>query len=139
MRFLKLELTWFTSPWLIVLSGNARLSWVQLLCYAKASGQAGRVKRLPPHVAARMWFLGEEDVRQMEMAAIADGAITIDGGDWVVSNWSRYQDDEGAKERMRRYRDRLKSGENVTDVTRNERNETCVTIEEKRGEEKIGE
>jgi hypothetical protein len=107
-----------------------------LLCYAKASGQAGRVKRLSPEIASRLWFVGEEDVRQMEMAATNDGALVVDEGDWVRPNWAHYQDDDGAKERMRRYRDRLKTDDSVTDVTRNGRNVTGVTTEEKRREEK---
>lgn len=139
MRFVKLELTWYASEWLLVLSGNARLCWVMLLCYAKGQGQAGRVKRLAPEIAARLWFVGEEDVRQMELAALKDGAIAVEDGDWIVANWTHYQEDDGSKERMRRYRARLKSEQNVTDGDVTLRNVTCVTTEEKRGEEKRGE
>ena len=132
MIFVKLELTWATSPWLLVLSGNARLCWVMLLCYAKASGSNGRVKALAPRTAATLWFIGEEDVRQMEQAAINDGALTTECGDWIITNWVRYQGDPTHAERQRRYREIKKR--DGSDASRASHAENAV--EEKRREEK---
>ena len=135
MRFVKLELTWYASEWLLVLSGNARLCWVMLLCYAKGQGQAGRVKRLAPEIAARLWFVGEEDVRKMELAAAKNGAIAVEDGDWIVANWHKYQGDETGADRQRRFRESKTGAEcNGSNALRPLRN-----VEEKRGEEKRGE
>lgn len=132
MRFVKLELTWYGSPWLRVLSDGSRLAWVMLLCYAKASGMAGRVKRMDPDFASRQWLLGEEDVRRMEEAAIRDGALAVDGTDWVVANWAKYQSDETAAERQKRFREAKGMAEsNGSNALRSLRNG-----EEKRREEK---
>lgn len=104
MRFLKLELTWDASQWVHVLSDGSKLAWIKLLCYAKASGLNGRVKRLAPAYAQKVWMIGEEDIYKMEQAAIADGALTLEDGDWIVTNWRRYQGDETGAERQKRYR-----------------------------------
>jgi hypothetical protein len=135
------------SEWLIVLSAEARLAWVQLLCYTKTHGLAGRVKVKPTAVFARQSYLGEESVEQMIRAAKADGALEESDGDWVITGWGKHQGDETAAERMRRLRAKkerkdaesadaqVQTGPNVTGVTRNKAN---VTVEEKRREEKRG-
>jgi hypothetical protein len=124
------------SEWLIVLSAEARLAWVQLLCYTKTHGLAGRVKVKPTAVFARQSYLGEESVEQMIRAAKADGALEESDGDWVITGWGKHQGDETAAERMRRLRAKKDSnGDGVTAVTRNKAN---VTVEERRGEEKRG-
>ena len=136
MRFLKLELTWMESEWLIVLSPGARLAWVKLLGYCKASGLGGTVKRLTPLTAAHAWYLGEEDVRAMERAAINDGALIVEDGNWIILNWRRYQCDETNAERQKRFRDSKKTGANKP--LRNDSNAllSLRNVEEKRREEK---
>lgn len=144
-RWVKLNASWMESEWLIVLSAEARLAWVQLLCYTKTHGLAGRVKVKPTAVFARQSYLGEESVEQMIRAAKADGALEESDGDWLITGWGKHQGDETAAERMRRLRAKkeredaesadaqVQTGPNVTGVTRNKAN---VTVEEKRGEEK---
>ncbi len=132
MRYVKLELTWYTSAWLVVLSASARLAWVLLLGYCKGSGSSNKVKRLDALVASRMWFIGEEDVRQMEQAAINDGALVIEDGHWIVTNWAEYQDDSTNAERQRRFRDKKKdSDSNGSNALHN-----GVTVEERKGKER---
>jgi 5-methylcytosine-specific restriction endonuclease McrA len=93
------------SEWLIVLSAEARLAWVQLLCYTKTHGLAGRVKVKPTAVFARQSYLGEESVEQMIRAAKADGALEESDGDWVITGWGKHQGDETGAQRQKRYRE----------------------------------
>lgn len=130
-RWVKLNTNWMESDWLIVLGAEARLAWVQLICYTKTNGLAGRVKAKSAMVFARQNFIGEESVGQMILAAKANGALEEVDGDWILTGWVRHQGgDETAAERMRRMRNRKKSDDSVTDVTRN------VTAEETRGDER---
>lgn len=105
-RYVKLNANWMDSEWLIVLSAEARLAWVQLLCYVKAYGIGGRVKSKSPQVFAKQNFLGEESVEQMLRAAKADGALEYEEGEWVLTGWSQHQGDATNNERQKRYRDR---------------------------------
>lgn len=145
MRWIRLDIGWSHSDWLSVLSAECRLAWIELLCYVKAFGSAGRVKALNPDRFARMIYVGEEAVRQLLKAAELHGALSVDGSDWVIDKWRDYQGDEGASERMQRYRERQKSGrvepeecETVTGVTRNGRNVTDVTTTETETETETG-
>ena len=126
MRYLKLELTWDASPWVANLSDGGQIAWLKLLAYAKGSGAKGKVKRLEPAYAARVWLKAECDIESMENAALRDGALSIEEGYWIVTNWLKYQGDESAKTRMQRHRE-SKQPDSVTDVTRNARNVTLVT------------
>jgi hypothetical protein len=122
------------SEWLVVLSAEARLAWVQLLCYVKAHGHGGRVKAKPVLVFARQNFIGEEAAEQMLRAAKMNGALREEDGAWVVQNWHRHQGDETNAERQQRWREKRRGepkNEDVTGVTRYE------TLEEKRREENI--
>ena len=131
-RWLKLTTNWMESEWLLVLSAESRLAWVQLLCYVKGHGSGGRVKIKSASVFARQNFMGEESVDQMLRAAKMDGAITEDDGSWVVTNWPRYQGDETNAERQRRFKlnkkEALNNGGNALANGGN--------VEEKRREEK---
>ena len=105
-RYIRLDTMWDASAWLQPLSSEAQLVWIKLLCYAKNAGRDGRVKALVPMVASRMWFVGEESVRQLLIAADQHGAIALNGPDWVVTKWGEYQGDAGSAERSKRYRER---------------------------------
>jgi hypothetical protein len=67
---------WDASEWLCILSAEAQLVWVKLLCYAKGHGFDGRVKAINPIVAARMWNVGDESVRQLLKAAEIHGLLS---------------------------------------------------------------
>jgi len=147
-RWFKANIYW-VPEWLIDASDGARLAWIQLIAYAKASGSGGRVKAMSPRAFARAWFLSSDAVvSEMLTLAIADGAIEEDEDQWVLTGWAKHQGDETAANRMVRYRERKKKGDAVTEpvteddtvtpVTRNDRNVTLVTEirrEEKRLEE----
>jgi len=136
-RYVKVNANWMDSEWLIVLSAEARLAWVQLLCYVKAYGIGGRVKSKSALVFAKQNFLGEESVEQMLRAAKADGALEITEGEWVLTGWQQHQGDSTGAERQKRHRDRLKSEEsNDSNALRNDSN---TYEEERRREERKGE
>lgn len=102
-RWIRLNTDVFLSDWLFPLSAGARLAWVCLLCYCKAQGVGGRVKRMSPLLAARQWMIGEEDVTAMLAAASAHGAATSDGTEWVIHKWTTYQ--EPSTDRVKRHRE----------------------------------
>ena len=107
-RWVRLNIDWHTSDWLVVLSAESRLAWVQLICHVKAHGFAGRCKAIMPQVAERMWFVNEPSVRQMLQAAENAGALSVEDGEWVVSKWRDFQGDDSGADRQRRFRERQK-------------------------------
>jgi len=91
-----------------------------LLCHTKAHGIAGVAKALNPLTASRLWFMGEESVRQMLLAAEQSDALNIANGEWEVLKWKQYQGDETGAERQRRFKSKQQvTGGNalVTEVT----------------------
>lgn len=109
MKWLRLDISWSTSDWLCVLSAEARLAWVELLCYVKAYGTAGRARAKSPEAFARMIYVGEEAVRQLLKAAEMHGALTVVEGDWLIVKWREYQGDESNAERQARFRENQKA------------------------------
>lgn len=130
MRWVRLNIDFDDSPWLFVLSAESQLAWIKLLCHMKRDGVGGTCKALAPLVAAKKWGVGDESVVKMLQAAVADGALIVEGKEWTLTNWNAHQEtDHNAAVRMRRYRERQAQGqhEDVTDVTRNNRNVTRNT------------
>lgn len=126
-RWIRLDTTWSKSDWVASLDAEARLAWVELLCHTKANGDAGSVKRLAPSVAARSWGLRVTAVTEMEVAAVADGALVVDGDEWIICGWAERQSDPKAAERLHRYRERqqlLTEESPEGDVTRDSGNVT---------------
>lgn len=125
-RWIRVDTTWSTSAWVVDLSPEARLCWIELLCYVKAHGYAGEVKRLSYGAASRLWGVTRNAVTEMEQAAMEDDALLSEDGRWVITGWGDYQQDKTAAERMRRYRQRQQQDtsdgvpQGVTGVTRNE-------------------
>lgn len=109
MRWIRLDLSWSHSQWLSVMSAESRLAWVELLCYVKGFGTAGRARAMTPDRFARMIYVGEESVRQMLNAAHMHGALAIIENDWVIAKWAQYQGDETGAERQRRFKENRKS------------------------------
>lgn len=101
-RYIRLDTMWDASQWLAPLSSECRLCWVLLLCYVRGHGTCGRAKALDPERAARMWYVGEESVRQLFLAAEAHGALRIEDSDWVVDKWDRYQEPDKEELRLQR-------------------------------------
>ncbi|ARU40188.1 hypothetical protein CCB80_03160 [Armatimonadetes bacterium Uphvl-Ar1] len=138
-RYVKLNGNWMDSEWLLVLSAEARLAWVQMLCYVKLSGIGGRVKAKPSMVFARQNFIGEESVEQMIRAAKQNGALVEEDGTWLLTGWSKHQGDETASERQKRWREKQKQVQNGENVTGGNALRNGSNAEERRGEEKKGE
>jgi len=133
-RWIRLDTTWSSSTWLSNLNAPARLCWVELLCYVKAHGVAGRAKALPTNRAAALWGVTRNIVTEMLTAAMADSAVEEVAGEWVITGWGSFQRDNTAAERMARYRQRqqgLSDDDEPTpkddkrNVTRNDRNVTA--------------
>ena len=104
-RWIRLDVGWSDSEWLVALEPAARLAWVEMLVYVKTTGLAGEAKALPPAVFGRNRGIPPEAVQQMLEAAVGDGALTIAERTWTIVNWPEYQEtDVGAAERMRQYR-----------------------------------
>ncbi len=106
--WIRLDVLWDKSEWLNALDGTAAGCWPRLLCWVKTNGRVGRCKRPALTVLAREWRVPVESVEAFEAAAIKDGALQVDDGDWVVSGWDDFQDGAAiqARERMRRMRER---------------------------------
>lgn len=139
-RWIRLNTDWSASDWIAEMKPASRLAWVELLCYVKAHGTAGVVKRVSPTVAARVTGVTRNEFDVMEKAAIADGALRIEGGDWIITGWGEHQMDVTAKDRQRRYRERQQGDRpaeaesgvtDVTGVTRNGRHVTPTETETK--------
>lgn len=120
-RWLRIDAAWDESEWLLPLSPAARLAWVRLLCDAKIYGVRGRQRRWKPTVLAHRWRLPVDDISAMIKAAVDDGAVALSDDEYIVVNWSEYQEiDTTATERQRRKRLRdndINHSHGVTAVT----------------------
>lgn len=105
-RWIRLDTTWSKSEWIADLGPPSRLAWIQLLCYMKSHGTAGAVKRLSAKLASREWGVTRDAVTKLLNAAIKDGALLVDGDEWIITGWSDRQMDPTAAARSRRYRQR---------------------------------
>ena len=126
-RWFRVNTTWSQSEWLAVLPPASRLAWIELLSHVKAHGYDGRVRAVAAAVFGRMVGIDAADVQALLDAAQADGALLLEGGEWVITGWMEHQGDPTAKTRMRRYREK----QDVTDVTRNNRSVTPTETETK--------
>jgi len=84
------------------LDGPAAMCWPALLAYVKLRGHEGKVKRPNLRTLAVMWRIPVDAVERLEAAAIADRAISVVDGEWIIVNWAQYQDP--SVERSKRYR-----------------------------------
>ena len=104
-RWIRLDIGFHRSDWIIPLSPESQLAWLRLLCYTKAEGVKGRVKSMSPKTAGLEWRLSADSVVSMLEAAESDDAISVEGSEWVVTNWEVYNpSDATSAARSRRYR-----------------------------------
>jgi len=122
-RWLRLDVAWEDSEWLDDIDGTASGSWPRILSLVKRDGVGGRCKRPSLKVMARKWRVPVGSIEELEEAAIKDGALVVEDGDWVVMNWEEYQGaDSTAAARKKRQRDReSRLSRDVTCVTRDNR------------------
>lgn len=111
-RWLRLDVGCFESEWLAALSVPAQHAWTRLLLHTKGQGTGGRVKRLGPVAAEKLWSIPPVSLQEMETAAIADGALAIEDGWWVLTGWDKYQQPDRTNAlRKQRLRDKRKAGQ----------------------------
>ena len=110
-RYFKLDTAWDARPWIQALSAEAQNVWIKLQCYVAAHGLGGRVNALTTAHAARMFWVGEETVRQLLTAAELAGQLEISTDYWILTTWKDEQGYVQAKERMRKLRERKKEAE----------------------------
>lgn len=90
-RWLRLDIRWQDSEWLDALDGHAANCWPPFLCYVKRNGVGGRCKMTGVAVLARHWRVARGDVEALVAAALAHGALVVEGDEWVVTGWAKYQ------------------------------------------------
>lgn len=118
-RWLRLDVTWEESAWLDALPGESAGCWPRVLCVVKRDGVMGRCKSPSTEVLARKWRVSERAITALLDAAVQDGALSVEGGEWVVTNWATYQEaDRTRNERQRRYREHNAVTPRDTGVTR---------------------
>jgi hypothetical protein len=117
-RWLRLNLEWQLSGWLDALDGHAANCWPPLLCWIKLHGRDGRCRRPPLPLLARSWKVDVADIERLETAALQDGALVLEGADWVLANWAKYNPPDPSIERRRRRKQLARSAteENPKDV-----------------------
>jgi hypothetical protein len=108
-RWFRLNVGWWETDWISVLSAEAQLAWIKFLGRVKTHGYGGTLGKVNTALLARQWMQGEESILQMLKAAKIEGAIVDDGDSWTVPKWAVYQGDPTNAERQRRFKERSKS------------------------------
>ena len=120
-RWIRLNVTWDTSEWLVTLDPLAQLAWVKLLCWVKVHGKGGICRALSPVAAQVKWCVPKQAVTAMLDAAQEGAAVVLHDGEWILPQWHIYQEpDQTATERKRRQRQKHEAvtvGHAVTSVT----------------------
>lgn len=115
-RWIRLDAEWEESEWIDRLTGQAAGCWPRLLSWVKLRGKRGRCRAPSSSVLARRWKVPTQAVDELLEAAIEDGAVRLDGGDLVITNWATYNpDDPTAAARKRKQRAREQEGHDVTE------------------------
>lgn len=126
-RWFRNDVDWWEQEWCLPLSSEAKHCYNLMLCRIGAVGQHGRAKKTPLTALARQWFVGEESIRQMLIAAVGAGLIVDDGQYWEVKDPTIYAKDATATERKRAQRERERESRMSRDVT----DVTDVTVQDK--------
>ncbi len=109
VRWIRLDVTWDQSEWLEELPPSSQLAWVKLLCYVKAFGVAGSVKKPSPASLARKWDLSRSSIEAMLAASFKNGAAVLEGSDLLITGWSFRQMDPKAAARVKAWRSKLRT------------------------------
>jgi hypothetical protein len=103
-KWLKLYVGWSDSDWLACLDAGPRLCWPLVLEYVKCMGSGGIVTVRAQRIAT-FYNVPLEWIESLLSAAVADGAVQLDGQKLTVLNWSDYQGDPTGAERVKRHRE----------------------------------
>lgn len=110
-RWIRKDVDWWEQEWCQCLSEGAQLAWDRLLCRTGSVGQRGVLKKTPVPTLARQWFLGEESVHQMLIAAVKGGVLIDHGDSWEVVDKSIFVKDPTASQRKQAQREREKASQ----------------------------
>ncbi len=113
-RWIRLDMDWDDSEWLLELDGYSASLWPRVLCWIKKSGIKGRCRAPSLKVLAARWKVSQTTVAKLVDAAVEDGALVIQKDEWVVANWDRYQEPDPTAN-VRKARQRAK-GEAVLNL-----------------------
>jgi len=130
-RWFRRNVDMMDSGWLAALPWASRAVWGEILAYVAGLSPSGRCRAPIAKRFAGGRDIPVENVEECIAAAVADGALLIEGGDWIITNWAKYQG--GAKsnaERQKEHRERQRVTQDVTEsVTSNDGvTETVTTV-----------
>lgn len=115
-RWFRLNCDWWESEWVSNLSPSAQLAWVKFLCRVKTHGCSGMLKRTSERHLAYQWNQDLDSVLEMIKAALDASAIQAMEAGWLVTGWSKYQQDSTGAARQERYRGRKAVGDNASNA-----------------------
>ena len=109
-RWFRLNVDWDDTEWVYLLSPQAQLAWIKLLCLVKRDGRNGAVKALSEAVACSKWRITADNaVSEMLAAAKAQGALIEEDARWRIARWDLYQTvDATRNERQSRFRNAIR-------------------------------
>jgi len=128
-RWIRVNVAWSDSDWLFDLPIGSRLGWIELLCYTKRDGIAGKVKAMSDKVASRKWRITELDVSTLLFEAVKDSALMIEEGYWTVSNWKEYQGTDIS--RVERWREERRKKESKKEEEKDRDIDSDIDIDSK--------
>lgn len=120
-QWFRLSVNWSESEWLDALPWPVRAVWTEVLSTFKSNGRNGVMPVTPLHRLAGSKNIPVEFVEAFFTAAIAEGAIILDGDTWKIAKWGEYQiDDTTNAERQKKLREARKhNGVMPVTVTQN--------------------
>ena len=89
-RWLRLDVEWDASEWLVGLEPAAQLAWVKLLGWVKVEGAGGTCEAQPVATLAAAWKLPEGVVRDLLAVAECAGELDVAEGRMRVTKWTNY-------------------------------------------------
>lgn len=119
-RWFRLNVGWWETDWVNVLSAEAQLAWIKFLGRVKTNGYGGTLPKVSTALLARQWMQGEESIMQMLKAAKIEGAIVETDDSWMVPKWKIYQGDPTHADRQRRYKQRKMTSDDGGDASATE-------------------
>src|SRR3990167_2897240 len=128
---------YLSDPKMLILTASERSCWLTLLCYASMTGKGGSIIYLTEDMLMAQSGIKPLDKEWMDTRGVLEklkklGIVTLVDETITLINWRKRQEMQlTPAERSKRYRERIKSNEVVT----NKSDESNARIEENRIEE----